>query len=210
MTNLQRFVTLGFAALSVLGTGCGNAGGAPVRHVAAIDSSGSAEGDVFLVMKNGDTKKGAGRTILLVRNSDSLQAQIGAACDRVKPAMAATSRRIKAITDSIIALPTFVDLFTRHSDEAIAALGVEEHAMRDSVDAALGRFVADTTGTGIAAHYRFTKIRPGSYLLVGSWKIGNNDYRWVAPIKITGAQAMHRDLDNSTEASQKLYCGIAS
>jgi hypothetical protein len=56
----------------------------------------SLEGDVYLVMRSGDTKRAAGNTVYLIRDSDSLQRALGDACEGLLSARATAARSLAA------------------------------------------------------------------------------------------------------------------
>jgi hypothetical protein len=61
--------------------------GAQAQHRSGERSAhASIEGDVYLVAQNGDVKKGPGRTVYLIRDSDSLRTKMAEACDVAKRA----------------------------------------------------------------------------------------------------------------------------
>lgn len=51
---------------------------------AATATPGSIEGDVYLLMQSGDTKRASANHVYLLRDTDSLQRAIGAPCDSIR------------------------------------------------------------------------------------------------------------------------------
>jgi hypothetical protein len=206
----------------------GQASPAPRKPTVALATDG-VEGDVYLVMKNGDTKRGAGRTISLLRDTPQLRIALDSACSRYH----STWRALRDSLDTVH--KTIVDsreaahkaLLSRISDPSLAKrwqqLSRHSIAYHDTVTShqlvlqattevqvrtILRSATADTVGTGMNAHYTFARVRAGTYILFGEWTIGDNHYQWWAPITVVAGKPLQRDLDNSVEADDKVYCGI--
>jgi len=196
-------------------TSCGNETktDAPIPPQSAKPAS--VEGDAYLVMKGGDTKRGPGQTIYLIPDTDSLQAAIGAVCERFKAEEMRWAARVVAAQDSAkrITGDSLSDTQVLYLTEQEALLRRQVDRMnrgvKDSINLVLVRHMIDTTGTGRAAHYRFAKVPPGRYMLFGSFDIGDHSYRWAAPITLAPGDSAKRDLDSSAEESARLYCGMA-
>lgn len=173
-------------------------------------------------MKSGDTKKGAGRQVSLLRHSDSTRAVLGAIC---KAHSAEASRLNEAITAAM----------KRHS----AGLEADNDAMRagrksneylllrlareqDSVekelplehDRAWTRFTETAAAlrlaeasSGMNAHYAFHDVVPGAYDLVSSWDIGSNRYLWWRSVVVQPGAQLTADLDNDAVVSLDGACG---
>lgn len=205
---------------------------APARKAAPAAPAaarGGIEGDAYLVMQSGDTKRGAGRAIRLLRDSPQLQSDLADVC-------AALELRVAAIRDSM-AGPTaatkdsseaayrrsLADVLNESKRQAWRTLSDRHIKMLETstvlvagaraqataqIDRLIVQSTADTTGTGMNAHYTFTRVAPGNYILFGDWRIGDNDYQWWAPVTAVAGRTVRRDLDNSVEADDKLYCGV--
>ena len=123
--------------------------------------------------------------------------------------------RLQALQDSMAAIPASardnVRLYDDLSDRRRAALASRDSASTMTMERVSGAIVAamvDTVGTGMNAHYKFTRVRPGNYILFGEWRIADSAYKWWAPVTVPAARAVKTDLDNSVEANDALYCGI--
>lgn len=182
------------------------------RGVDTVQAAGSIEGDVYLVMKSGDTKKGAGRTIYLVRDSDSLHQRLLRICAEPAP-VDSIDRRAAVLHDSALAA------IRARNPQLMKQLAIRERATVLSRDSVKIRRIAafrlevlaaavDSVGTGMNAHYRFSRVSPGKFILFAEWTIADNAYQWWSPIVLAAGQSMTRDLDNSSEANNNLYCGI--
>ena len=202
-------------------------------------STGSIEGDVFLVMQSGDVKQGAGNTVYLIRASDSLSRGLAAICADFRKKVGATAARMpsdgtgdtptKLIGDtSIEVVQSYVSLL-KETTEQLADMTWGDHSPKATATRAgfdsIGAFVSEAkaavraqlalatvsqTGTGMKAHYRFDQALPGSYDLWAETTIGNNPYTWWAPLTVKAGDSLHVDLDNSKEKAATLYCGSGS
>jgi hypothetical protein len=129
----------------------------------------SVGGDVYLLMQNGDVKRGAANTVRLLADSASLRQ----AMDGVCPGSETTPEaKVRAQMAAVL----------------------------------LGAKVAESA-TGVNAHYQFTGLAPGQYVLWAETEIGDHRYTWWAPIALAAGDSAKKDLDNSTEADHLVYCG---
>jgi hypothetical protein len=175
---------------------------------AAPRANASVEGDMYLVMQNGDTKRGAGRTVYLLEDS-VVHASVERICNQFTagggPLLV---RRGRTVIDS---LNTYASDFSARYAKArdIEASGKRAYLtmMRDVSRAILGA-VRDTASTGINAHFLFPHVPPGRYALYSEMDIGTSAYRWLVSVNVTGPGVVRRDLDNSVEGSTQLYCGV--
>jgi hypothetical protein len=148
---------------------------------------GSIKGDVYLMMQSGDTKRGAGQTVYLVQDSDSLRAEIGRLCTK-------HAARLKARLDTLEANPqrwlkvpmTNAEVDALDAGNAnIKARGlIDDAATIDAINRAIVRRALDTTGSGMNAHYEFPRVPPGGYLLLAPWDIAEHRYRFAVPVTV--------------------------
>src|SRR5207249_1487230 len=82
-----------------------------------------------------------------------------------------------------------------------------EASMRAQMAAALLGAKLAESATGVNAHYQFTGLAPGRYVLWAWTEIGDHRYTWWAPIALAAGDSAKKDLDNSTEADHVVYCG---
>lgn len=177
-------------------------------HAQRAPSRGTIEGDVYLVMKSGDTKRGAGRMVLLLKDSPSLQASMHAACLQYALRVAPLVTWKRALEDSAAhASDSLYALIARSTrvDRGIQAL--KDEAV-DSIVAAIAANLVDSTSAGMSAHYVFEGVRAGRYVLYSQWQIADYGYRWWAPIAVAAGRRVRRDLDNSSELGTSIFCGI--
>ncbi len=139
---------------------------------------GSVSGDVFLLMQNGDVKRGAGNTVLLLGPADSVLAMRGRICAGYREQL------LRAATQ-----------------------GSNPPEVLGQLDTSLLRLTVASSKTGINAHYRMDHVPAGRYILWAETVIGDNAYTWWAPVVIADGDSVSKDLDNSTEAHAAVYCG---
>lgn len=180
----------------------------------------SVEGDVYLVTKTGDVKKAAANTVRLVAATEEVLANLDSACAQITryakkivadSSFAAASKTIAARAAAIggtaaADIETRATTFMQESLQSIEA----QRALRDvairNAEEALSPHVVARSPTGINAHYRFTDVRPGTYLLVASTEIDVYRYQWLTTVIIGEAQLAKRDLDNSVLTEGITYC----
>lgn len=176
------------------------------------DGRASVHGNVYLVMASGDTKRGAGRTVFLSRDTDSLQATIGRVCDEYAGRARGRWDTVAAAQRRWLTVPMdnpAVDALQQRQAAILARNRADELASHLAIDLAIMGAVADTTGSGLDARYAFRGVQPGRYLLFAAWDIGEHQYRFVAPITLAPRDDVTRDLDNSAERSSALYCSTS-
>ena len=183
----------------------GQSGRATVASKPPAAKPATVEGDIYLVMQSGDTKPGAGRTVYLLADTPEFRTRHDQICAshqaRKRVAEVADraewDRRFELIRSGQTPPSTKPDAAIREFAQTI-----------DSVTSLIATVLRAQVPSGMAAHYRFDGVVPGRYVLFSEWKIGVEDYQWWSPIVLTSAQAMRHDLDNSTEAGGRVYCGI--
>jgi hypothetical protein len=162
-----------------------------VARLASAQAPGSIEGDVYLLNKLGDVKKGAAGTVGLVSpgpRSDSALLTACATLERESKVLTAVIDTSHAPVDGKIAvLTSFMD---RQYAERIATL------------AAAGR----TSPTGMNAHYEFTAVPAGRYYLVSSMAMGDETKAWLVPVLIKRGQHLRVDLDNNNVGAALPKC----
>ncbi len=164
-TKTAALVACGIVCGIILLTGC--------QHGA----TGSINGDVFLLMQNGDVKRRAGNTVLLLGPADSVLAMRGRICAAYGQQLVASARQ-----------------------------GGNPPDVVGQLDTALLRLTVASSKTGINAHYHFDRVPAGKYILWAETMIGDNNYTWWAPVLVTDGDSVSKDLDNSTEAHVAVYC----
>jgi hypothetical protein len=143
------------------------------------------QGDIYLVVANGDVKKVAASTVVLIRRSAGLTADIDATCARARDLYA----DFRAKSDSVDRLaerdglfaPSHYDAGTRldtgvhyskGGDRATQASTAAIKAYEDFATREIGRLALHVmsekiaeASTGVAGHYTFAYAQPGKYYL---------------------------------------------
>lgn len=176
-------------------------------------------GDVYLVMENGDTKRGAGREILLL--PPDVETKRDSVCrlpfpvrTRVSDSLTKIARRSSDSAafylwqrkDSDRARRFYQDA-SRHEELASSARISAETSAEQRRENALRRLLQSAVArahTGMNARYSFENIPPGRYVIYGEWRISGVTYAWLAPVEVSGAGNVHRDLDNSVASNTAL------
>lgn len=153
----------------------------------------SIEGDVYLLNKLGEIKKGAAGTVALARPGAKLEEVYRAACQQ-------QAAEKKAYLDEFKARPkpatTDPDVMLKAMDADIARVAKHENAKRDQLLTTLIE-ASLKAPTGMNAHYTFKRVPPGSYYLLSLMHLGDLSYAWIVPVTLKGGQALQSDLDNN-------------
>lgn len=180
---------------------------------------GVVEGDVYLVMENGDTKRGAGREVLLLRHG--VLAMRDSACKRH---FAVSTRRSDSLTAVARRSSDSASYYLWKRNDTASARQFYQAAQRDEEFADQARasekssaeqrrssdmqrllnYVVRRAGTGMNAHYRFADVPPGRYVVYSEWTINGVEYAWWAPVTVVPGRAVDRDLDNSVMSRERL------
>jgi hypothetical protein len=170
------------------------------------------EGDVYLVMQSGDTKRGAGRTVFLLRDAD------GSLRDRPPCFRGGRIRELEdwkaALTDTETmsragrrGMPTIPEIVDRQWRIKKLLEDQRDSAQYDIIRS-IAIWMVDSAGTGMNAHYHLRISRPGKYVLFSSWTIVDREYVWWAPITVAAGGAYVKDLDNSVASDNADTCGF--
>lgn len=181
----------------------------------------SVQGDVYIVMQNGDTKRGAGRTVSLVPDRDSLHNTIQAVCvahyatanrnaEAWAAAMAANTAAMKARVDSILSHgveDTAAVYRTDRVADSTKRLVVMEPAIALSLLLHnVQQLRVAEAPAGMSAHFRFPAVQSGAYLIVSSWPIGEHHYVWWKHVTLRPGVAATQDLDNESIVTLEDLC----
>lgn len=139
---------------------------------------GSIEGDVYLLTRGGDTKKGAGLTVHLLRFANAGQ------IDKTAAPCAAYQADAKEFRDQQLSLGS--DASTPEAQRYLRQR--REMAVSQVRDVLTSRTVAEAS-SGMNAHYRFSGLRAGVYALWAEMSLGTNDYAWFVPVVLKAGQA---------------------
>jgi hypothetical protein len=191
------------------------AGASPGRQVDRADANvSSVEGDVYLVMQNGDIKKAAANTVLLVQNTPALRVDLDSACAQISRytrslgtdsgvidlAKTFAKQRLGPRADSLQLVLVTRAIESQHRTEIL----IDETVSR--TQKALQAATVATSPTGMNAHYRFSGVKPGDYLLFAETTIGSLYYQWLGGFSVKAGEALAKDLDNSIAIQGQTFC----
>lgn len=226
VSHMLRFVLLSLLLTLPLSAQQTRRGARPVSY-------GGVEGDVYMVFMNGDVVPMAGRSVSLLRNSDSLQLDVVRFCERWKESEDGRRRRYdllwKPIGDSMRALEMETrsanTLERMRASESIIRLGRRSEQVYDSLkrlDVAergenandyyrtLLRHRVFTAPTGLQAHFRFERVPLGDYVLYAQAELSRGEItlrpRWWAEVTIVADSVLRRDLDDSVSQGRPFSC----
>lgn len=182
--------------------------GAVAVALAALGSSplgaqtATVEGDVYLVTRGGDVKKGAAREVALIPANAALADDWEALCGEQEQ----TSRTFTELPE-----PETVEETERRVSELLALF-----AAQGQERAAIVRKAAVATApTGMDAHYE-VEVAPGLYLLfaemtlpaanqVRGISVPDNTHRWLVPITLEPNESLRLDLDNKNLMESRAF-----
>lgn len=173
-------------------------------------------GDVFVRTAGGDTKRGSGLTVLLLKDDHgAISRRLKHICDEANVLAAPMLRQAKRSADSAgswMSDATTMDADGSHTRygrilrEAAKKELARAQELTDSVkqlswraSAQMGLLADSATvarsSTGINASYRFSDLRPGDYAILAHWQRGDDGHVWLVPAKLVG-DSLRVDLDN--------------
>ncbi len=176
-------------------------------------STATAEGDVYLVMANGDIKKAAANTVTIVRDNASTRRALEQACSNFRHEVPASvvlraqldSAKADSIGKTVIlrVQPTEANRDAQAASSAglatVRAKVARHGLLVDSVNAAADKVLnqnrAGSSPTGMEAHYRIAGLAPGSYFLMAETRILTTSHRWLRPVRLVAGNNK-ADLDN--------------
>jgi hypothetical protein len=154
--------------------------------------SATVEGDVYLLNKAGDVKKAAAGTVALLLSGPSLQKSWLSVC-----------KAYETVWDSASAVHATLPL--DQSKRSVDALYERTSMQKIRTIMKTGR----TSPTGMNAHFRFSRVKPGKYVLVSWMQLGTQLMTWQLPIVVSPGQQLTVDLDNNTVRKDAPSCGTA-
>ena len=172
-----------------------------------LPTQGSLTGDVYLLMKNGDVKKGAANIVAAIPASDSLLQLVVQACRDADSVRKALRRKAQAAHDAWNNGPDVEPLEAiRRLETGTGLLWNEKWAAKARADnfdpldgpiRLLASMPASSTETGLEANYALDSLPAGSYLLWADTEIGSNHYLWMRFSEVIPGLTTKADLDNS-------------
>ena len=158
-------------------------------------SRAALQGDVYLVMKNGDVRPVAGSTVYLL--PDSAYRRIVQEVCRNAPMLIA-----RRLLDSLPARKTRAD------SAADSAAVLAEKWVEASANLLANAFVSSgkSTPTGMRAHYVYGEPPAGNYWLWASTQLSNASYFWLSPVQLAAGRNVTLDLGNTIVREGALDC----
>lgn len=175
----------------------------------------SIEGDVYLVTKSGDIKKAAANSVRLIRLSPDLLTKIDDGCTKITDytKQFLRDKRLFALDSEVAVGLLSHGVPSARATEALpgALMAIARDSTRllgeiATIESNLGAETIATSPTGVNAHYRFSTVAPGRYLLFASTQIGGAYYQWLTSVSAIEGQPLVRDLDNSVLNDSLFYC----
>lgn len=193
--------------------------------VSCTPKTATIQGDVYLVMKSGEVKRGAGNTVYLVEASDSAIARARGVCTSLGDAVIGATRWADSLGPNEIR-KRFVEQLAESMrggtpvQDASGAFLKRRVSLGDTLRS-LQRLADDSqvvkvlraatvaqAPTGVDARYAFYDVRPGSYLLFSRTEIAGHEYHWSARATVKSGEMVSRDLDNAAaDFGDVLFCG---
>ncbi len=184
----------------------------------------TVEGDVYLVMANGDVKKGAGNTVVVARATPQLRATLDTVCSEISTSLRQHDRYMAAfsepsLTTAIVTTRMKADRTKNPADikaadsvEAVRKAHLDSSstlwAARDRLKQLAGTAIAQAAvqraPTGMEAHYKAEGLALGEYLLFAETTIMDKTHQWLRAANVV-AGANRFDLDNSVTTTGP-YC----
>lgn len=177
---------------------------------AQSSKTATIEGDLYVLTVGGDVKKGAANTVYLLRRDSASLAPMIATCQRAKlsDVRAAAGDSIAAIMLRAIRVAPRAGFDTVARNATVSASVERSKAASEYADLKVqaARAAVQTSGTGMAAHYKLSAVPFGQYLLFAEMQLENRRYRWWTSIDVTTPGPITRDLDNSQLGDDDMIC----
>jgi hypothetical protein len=171
---------------------------------------GVIEGDVYLLMKSGDVRKGAGLTVQLIRDPERVSGLLTANCEQFHRRYEDLDRREKEARDAQL------KVWLSPEGDRLGAEGnrlhKETYELFDGTTASANRTLLGasmtSTSSGATSHFKFDDVPAGLYGLWAQFPIADNWYQWFIPVRLAAGQHLVRDLDTDSMNRDVVYCGI--
>lgn len=170
---------------------------------------GRIEGDLYLVTKSGDVKRGAANEVALFKfrfvKGDEFRrfcAEQKARILEAHPGFAIDSFEVLLGTGKAVAAKAMLDA----AGVSLAkSMTVRQQAIEE--EAAFLQTLADQTApTGINGHYVFERVPPGKYFLFATMSLGDQYYHLQEIVQVNAGAKASKDLDNSVSYRAAGYC----
>ncbi|MGI8497333.1 MAG: hypothetical protein ACR2OG_07115 [Gemmatimonadaceae bacterium] len=153
----------------------------------------SVEGDIYLVTKSADIKRGVANEVALIPVGASVGQKWRLLCDQQASEDAAWKASTDSVASSLTDIPAKIAYLKgniRRISESVDRRRLARVAMLKSAALAL-------SPTGVNAHYRFDRVPPGNYGLFAEMVLDDTPYHWYYRVVLRPGDAQHVDLDNS-------------
>jgi hypothetical protein len=167
------------------------------RSTSAASSAAAAsvEGDVYLLTKSGDVKKGAAGAVHLIKWP--IQPGFG---ERFESLCADQSRRFRKQSDA----DSVARAGEKDPERQMVMLGASmkkilatAQADQDEQAELIATLAVAHSPTGMNAHYQFKNVPPGRYVLYTRMSLGERMHAWYVPISVLPNAELRQDLDNN-------------
>jgi hypothetical protein len=174
---------------------------------ARSQTAGSIEGDIYLVTKNGDVKKGAGNKVHLLKDTPTFRTNLDSICSeyRKNTQVYEASLEIIRLSAKLNAGRMMDSLAKASADEAKATIPKKIELEARFEDLIRPEILASVS-TGMEAHYKLSAVPAGKYLLFATTTIGDTPYDWWAAATVHPRESLHIDLDNSVIDANGAAC----
>lgn len=175
---------------------------------APVAEKGNIQGDIYVVLPNGDTKRGAGQTIYVLRDPDALTAALDASCAQwntiVQPKYAEYRSWQAKLSNPKNAQEQ------RSAMDQVRLTGNELDSLRQSMqltqDHIVASYIVDSTDANIDSHY-IVGVPAEKIVLYSAWTIDRTPYHWWKVVQPRAGLLLTFDLNNKS-LSQRPYCQI--
>lgn len=195
---------------------------------ASVEAQGALEGDVYLVMKNGDVKPIAARSIFLLPESFVHRIASVCAVDEAQFSTQAQFEEMKSLSDSLLqdwhrrgrpreaagALgPTMEYFAAKRAADSLRGLVGDSATLVRRVRAAQSIVAQQAAGAATATarsdmrgHYRISNIPGGRYIVFAEAELFERPYAWLVPVVVDARGMSTLDLDFSNRAPEHWPC----
>lgn len=173
---------------------------APMQESSRLAAQGVVQGDVFVLTKGGELRRGAGVSVSLIARDSTWRATVLPRCESAAEA----SRYLtgpyadsvqREIVDAERRKDRIASISLRGRQRALLKEWIEMFAA--DMDAITSRLTARTVQTNIEARYRFEGVAAGDYFLAATWSVGDEKVNWRVPVTMTGQAVAVVDLNHA-------------
>lgn len=148
-----------------------------------LSNSGRISGNIFVTMKSGDIKKGAGITVTLLKNQDTILngfKQIQQEYTQPLLELAQTLDKVKELQNNA---STYIEALHLWNDTVPKAKQLDA-SYNDKLNALFIAHVYKTVQSDVNGSYDFTDIPYGKYCLLTEFTVFETRTQWLEPLEI--------------------------